>query len=122
MLLLAGAQVNICETIDYRNALMCHITSSDVADKKTAMLLLAAGDKPNFTWTTEEGHNVLDEIKEIEAEMSLKNISRNSVRNHLLTLNPHSNLFHRVPNLNYPVYLKEYLLYGFELTEDSVDW
>ena len=123
LLLLAGAQVNICETIDFRNALMCHITSSDVADKKTAMLLLAAGDKPNFTWTTlKKGRNVLDEIKEIEAEMSLKNISRNSVRNHLLTLNPHSNLFQRVPNFNYPVYLKKYLLYGFELTEESVDW
>ena len=56
--------------------------------------------------TLKKGRNVMDEIKEIEAEMSLKNISRNSVRTHLLTLNPHSNLFHRVPNLNYPVVFK----------------
>ena len=123
LLLLAGAHVNIYERIDFRNALMCHITSSRVVDKEITMLLLAAGEKPNFAWTSsKKGRNILDEIKEIEAEMSLKNISRKAIRNHLQDLNSRSNLFQRVPKVNYPLYLRKYLLYGFELTEESMDW
>ena len=45
--------------------------------------------------------------------LCLKEKCRNVIRKHLLELDPHENLFIRVPRLGLPSLLTEYLLYGF---------
>ena len=54
---------------------------------------------------------------------TLKDICRAAIRKHLLDINPHFNLFIRMPQLGLPSKLANYLLYeeDLELTEGSVN-
>ena len=53
-----------------------------------------------------------------EEEMSLMNLCRTSIRNHLLQMSP-VNLFVRVPQLGLPRLLQEYLLFNVALDDDD---
>ena len=55
-----------------------------------------------------------------ESELSLKNICREAIRNHLLQMND-VNLFYRVPRLGLPSRLNDYLLYDQTLDDDDDD-
>ena len=57
---------------------------------------------------------------EEELQCSLKQISRKIIRMHLLDINPHENLFVRVPKLHLPSLLERYLLYGFTASTENV--
>ena len=95
------------------------------AKKRMCMLLLAAGELCRGTaiLLTDDEYNQRDMIKTpqhlLESEFSLKNKCREAVRNHLLELDQHTNLFVRIPCLNLPPSLQRYLLYGFSLDDDD---
>ena len=57
----------------------------------------------------------------LESEMSLKNKCREAIRNHLLELDPHTNLFLRIPMMGLPPSLVRYLLYGFSPEDNDED-
>ena len=58
--------------------------------------------------------------KEIDDEDvdSLKSLSRDVIRNHLLELDRHANLFTRIPQLGLKSEPSQYLLYNVSLDED----
>ena len=54
-------------------------------------------------------------------KLSLKHLSREAIRKHLLNLDPHTHLFSRVPRLGLPSLVTEYLLYDISLDSDIDD-
>ena len=60
-----------------------------------------------------------DYEKQEDEERRLKHLCRVRIRNHLLELDPHENLFVRVPQLGFPKSLASYLLY--DVTVDDVN-
>ena len=116
-LLLAGAKVNMTTP----NALQeCLSRESPLQD--SCMLLFAAGEVINGTtfmykdsWGKEKkvvvpSYLLLDDIK-----LNLKHLCREAIRKHLLDVDPHTNLFSRIPSLGLPSLLNEYLLYDVSL-------
>ena len=95
------------------------------AKKRMCMLLFAAGElcKETVVVLTDDDYPSRDMMKTppylLESEFSLKNKCREAVRNHLLELDQHTNLFVRIPCLNLPPSLQRYLLYGFSLDNDD---
>ena len=74
--------------------------------------LLAAGEK--------KGRQIIEQVPEnIQRKFSLKNICRRKIREHLLDLDPHTNLCSRVPRLGLPSSLTAYVLHDISL--DDVD-
>ena len=59
-----------------------------------------------------------DYVKQQDEERHLKHLCRVRIRNHLLELDPHENLFVRVPELRLPKSLTSYLL--FDVTVDDL--
>ena len=95
------------------------------ASKRMCMLLFAAGEKikqPKIIIYCDElpwAANVPQYL--LESESSLKNKCREAIRNHLLELDPHTNLFLRIPTMNLPPSLVRYLLYGFSPEDNDED-
>ena len=87
-------------------------------NRKVVMLLYAAGERIRVSCV-----RVRDYIRALETEnleLCLRKICRNFIRNHLIELDPHENLFHRVPKLGLPSALSEYLLFNVSMnTEDG---
>ena len=52
-----------------------------------------------------------------DVKLELKHICREAIRKHLLSLDPHTHLFGRVPRLELPSLLTEYLLYNQTLDD-----
>ena len=67
--------------------------------------------------TTEAPEPLLEKLIVAEIQPGLKNLCRETIRKHLLNLDPHENLFHRIPRLEgiLPILLIEYLLYDMSL-------
>ena len=56
-----------------------------------------------------------------ELRFCLKHLCRETIRNHLITLDRHSHLFHRIPQLGLPSGLNSYLLYNRALEDDDTE-
>ena len=107
LLLKSGARVN---THKNTNTFLRHILRGIYKpyDPKILWLLKAAGERM--------GH-------EIESRMGLrpgkslrlKNLSREALRDRLVEVDPHGNLFVRIPHLELPSELISYLLYGVQV-------
>ena len=102
LLLKFGADVNILPPIEI---MMYHINNNSALGRKIFLLLKAAGEQ------------IDEEIVRFEkqADLSLKHMCRNKIRSHLIGINPHKNLFGRIPLLELPVQLVDYLLYYVSL-------
>ena len=76
------------------------------------MLLYAAGEIPS-----PERAKALAKFLQLKTsdELNLKHICRDSIRKHLLDLDPHQHLFGRIPKLGLPSSLVQYLLYHCSL-------
>ena len=94
--------------------------------KEAPLILLAAGEilstslkkySPGGRVFTVDVPDFLQHDPELR--FCLKHLCREAIRNHLITLNPHSHLFHRVPQLGLPSRLNSYLLYNRTLEDDS---
>ena len=124
MLLLAGASVNRPNERGH-NALQHNIAWGDPdRDRDTVMLLLAAGDTLNSTHVLKSDTTSVPVPEHLllqthPVKCSLKRICREAIRKHLLKLEPHSNLFGRIPRLEgeIPSSLVKYLLYNMSLTQ-----
>ena len=79
-------------------------------------LLLAAGNTINERYKS----LILSwHLLSNEEEFSLKHLSREAVRKHMITARPHDNLFQAVPKLGIPSILKSYLVYDISVNDDD---
>ena len=120
ILLKAGAHVNI------RNTNGSKALENKSLDLRLATMLYAAGEtiddsinEENESKTLLPNRPLLDWLKESKAKLSLINSSREAIRKHLLIVDPHRNLFERVPKLGLPATLNNYLLYNVSLGGQS---
>ena len=117
VLLKSGARVNIIDK-DENNALNYFRSTDNESDAtgefRTILdrILFAAGELPN--------DRILKSKNWIQCEnnLCLMVLCRSRIRNHLLRLDKHMNLFVRIPQLGLPTSLTEYLLYNVCLGEE----
>ena len=100
------------------NALMFHLTESHKINRKIVMLLFAAGEKimPSVGCTK----TAIPEYLQHE-QLSLKEKCREAIRKHLLDIDPHGNLFHRIPKIGLPSVLDRYVLFDMSIDDDDGD-
>ena len=120
LLLKAGAHVNK-KAKGHPNALQAYVSQCYIANEAIVMLLLAAGEitKGMLPVTLRpDGRATEDPVFLEIGDDSLKHLTREGIRKHLIRLDQHTNLFHRIPQLgdSLPKVLTRYLLYGMELT------
>ena len=118
LLLAAGAHVNKTN-VHSQSALYFHRPRGVFQDRDIPILLIAAGEKLDETNVTIE--DILDAMYEIGKELCLKHRCRETIREHLLELDQHLNLFMRIPKLGLPSLLSRYLLYDMCLSTDYTD-
>ena len=121
LLLSSGGKINVTASDSYNannirfNALELCLRYSDV--QENIMLLYAAGDTIGGTKV-----RVPDYLKELikgRQGLNLQHQCRQTIRKHLIELDPHKNLFNRVPRLGLPSQLQKYLLYYVSLDYDN---
>ena len=105
-------------------ALEYHIHKAYRPIRESCMMLHAAGEYIVEQYTDDNGkvHNcnvpwyILD--LHDSSELNLKHMCRETIRKHLLDIDPHENLFIRVPKIGLPSSLTKYLLYDVSLEDD----
>ena len=102
LMLRSGAKVNLGRTPFSRCLL-----------GKVNKLLIAAGTRINKMITS------LYSEQASFARHTLQNQCRITIRQHLMKLDRHGNLFHRVPRIGLPSPIARYLLYGVSLDDDD---
>ena len=121
LLLQSGAHVNITNKY-HHNALQCYIAECEPVVEELAMVLLAAGEI--IEGTTVEMIERFGRLRSVEIpeflqmnkdELNLKDMCRETIRKHLLHLDRHANLFQRIPNLQLPSLVTDYLLFDVTL-------
>ena len=123
LLLKAGAQVNI-RNLKSRNALTRYLNSRRYPKEKIATLLYAAGETlPSTTIDRRKFREgrvcVTTYIPKMKPnDLTLMSVCRTYIRRYLFSSDPHGNLFVRVPKLQLPVVLAEFLLHDTSLNED----
>ena len=76
-------------------------------------VLFAAGDSFNLNERITLNRSSLTKLKEMMVpRMDLKDMCRRKIRNHLLSIDSHFNLFVRVPKLGLPHILTSYVLFN----------
>ena len=90
----AGAKVNVTNICDRNNP----------PDLKTLSLAAVESEVVKF--------------KEANSELRLSDLCRERIRNHLLELDPHQNMFVRVPRLGLPATLARYLVHDMSIDDD----
>ena len=112
LLLIAGAHVNIFKHDPY------HVLDKrvlKVISPKILLLLIAAGELFAAS-EAESGINAkVCDTTATDLKLNLKHLCREAIREHLLAIDPHENLFGRVPQLGLPSSLAKYLLYNMSL-------
>ena len=144
LLLRAGAYLNKTGPSGENSMSMC-LTKSTRVNQSSAMLLLSAGEKIDrikiqscgntddcsmlVGWVEKEdlcpllkeeplsNITILNYMRMLVDEKSLKNICRQTIRKCMINANPYPNLFTRVPRLGLPPSLQMYLLYDMTLNE-----
>ena len=102
-LLKAGANVNISNQYTF-----CDCPEMSKAERD--LMIYAAGQGGSCS-----------HLSDLEPkEICLMSLCRAAIRNRLLGLNPHENLFVRIPRLGLPSSLTKYLLY--DVSTDEKDW
>ena len=116
LLLRAGIHINKCRSSGY-NALVTVIHGT--AFTEAPLILYAAGE------TLDGAHedDIPKELKFQKEKLELKHICREAIRKHLLKLDPHQHLLGRIPKLDVPLEVNEYLLFNVSLeTGDGDDY
>ena len=118
VLLGSGAKINIRNKHE-QNALQNWIKEKwYIKQRKVIKCLFAAGETPPDDATV---RGIAFKTKMEESGIVLKQMCREAIRKHLLELDPHAHLFHRVPRLGLPSLLTEYLLYNISLDDNDDD-
>ena len=93
----------------------CRPVCSGVCESQPLTLLFAAGE-------TVENHPIkVSDYLDPPSGICLSHICREVIREHLLQVDPHGNLFCRVQRMGLPSALQEYLLYNVSLDDDGDD-
>ena len=118
-LLNKGANINILDNSG-GNALTFLATYEKGQERyqEKFMILFAAGEKIDRQAIEAEEQKVPDHL---QPQFNLKDICRRRIREHLLEVDPHTQLFGRVPKIGLPSLLTSYLLYDQTLDDDDYD-
>lgn len=116
LLLKQGANVNIINH-DGHNASKYHIFMNYVKPNRQLLLLLfTAGEMDDGIPVGPLNISLSRYLPQTKPrKLILKRICREAIRRHLLNLNPHENLFLRIPHLGLSSLLTKYLLYNMSL-------
>ena len=114
ILLKFGARIN-CKDELGRNALefACLGSATGNCLQDFHMFLYATGETFNIDQT------IPKYFTELKENLDLKHLCRDAIRKHLIDLDPHEHLFGRIPQLELPSTVTEYLLY--DCSFDSTD-
>ena len=133
ILLCAGARINHKDHKYKNNGLKNYIIQNVKVDRDICMFLYAAEetidgttirateiyyDHRDFWRATETQCDVPEYLFFKDLRLDLKHLCRQTIRKHLLNLDPHEHLFGRIPKLGLPRTLSKYLLFNFSLEED----
>ena len=118
LLLQLGVKINTTNALN-QNALKRFIIRCRSAKRDTGMLLLAAGETPDgpiVHCADSTGSRAQvpfpDYLKPAtEVQLDLMHQCRERIRKHLIDIDPHENLFLRIPKLGLPRSLSQYLLF-----------
>ena len=121
-LLKSGAQIGRLSHIG-NNSLQGSLRQNQKRINDMQMLLYAAGetlDGPTFATEDYSNGNIIhlnipEYFTELKEKLDLKHLCREAIRKHLIHLDPHENLFGRIPQLGLPSLVTEYLLYNCSL-------
>ena len=121
---------------NFLNALQRYLQRPSDVIKENAKLLYAAGEKPDgcIIKITHGAHligangitlngrrkklvSIPEYLLNLELESCLQSLCRETIRKHLMRIDPHGNLFSRVPLLGLPTALSKYLLYYMSLED-----
>ena len=118
-LLNKGANINILDNSG-GNALTFLATYEKGQERyqEKFMILFAVGEKIDRQAIEAEEQKVPDHL---QPQFNLKDICRRRIREHLLEVDPHTQLFGRVPKIGLPSLLTSYLLYDQTLDDDDYD-
>ena len=105
------------------NALTSYIRIANPVNKDICSSLFAAGEtvpQKIARWSPRyKVINAIDCLPQIKIYFYLRELCREAIRKHLLKLDPHTNLFDRIPRLGLPKPLTEYLLFYMSLDSAS---
>ena len=123
LLLKADVKINIFNHNNV-NTLKRHIAEQHpYVNRKMCMLLFAAGEIiDDIIIKKFHDNGNVEQVKVPDFLFSLsclQHLCRETIRKHLISLDPHKHLFGRVPRLGLPTLLTDYLLYDVSL--DDVD-
>ena len=141
-LLRAGIHINKFSRFEGKNALgmldrkflTIDIDRDKISHQNSVSILYAAGEKLEVvdvldspegsddgdTLDSDVDEENISEIQRFDDEkLILKNICRKAIRKHLLELDPHQNLFDRIPKLGLPLSLTSYLLFHLSLDDEE---
>ena len=119
LVLAAGANVNIrnqrCKTADV-DILRWNNNDRLKTDSRIAILKLCfiAGE---YVGDAEE--EMREKLSEGESELWLQQLCRDAIIRYILYVNPHQNLFVRVPRLGLPAAIKQYIMYYVSLKAET---
>ena len=131
-LLRANARINFFD-VNGDNALQTHIANHNYVNSKLLMLLIAAGEEIDdiSAFRTDKARQkaacskpLSNYLEENNGHISLAEICRKLVRQHLMKINPNQHLFYRVPQLGLSAVQSDYLLYNLSIEKskyESVD-
>ena len=113
-LLLAGAEINLCNQLGCNAIELCLMfVDNDESKKNIVKLLDTAGGI-----IRKSSIPVPEYLKEANSGGSLSHKCRLLIRKHLIEMDSHKNLFHSVPRLGLPSTLSKYLLYDDPLYDE----
>ena len=113
ILLMACFANSRCIKLLLKNGLLINTKDMSFMSDKVAEEFYAAGA------TSMSPNRIPDYVKQEDGERHLKHLCRVRIRNHLIELDPHLNLFMRVPELRLTKSLASYLL--FDVTVDDAN-
>ena len=116
LLLHAGAKVNIFNKMN-QNALKHHIMKCGTVNRETIRLLVAAGETLDGATSAVPNtqNQLINSADYLEQQNTLKLVCREAIRKHLLVLDPHEHLFHRVPKIGLPAVITSFMLFDLSL-------
>ena len=118
LLLHAGAKVNIFNKMN-QNALKHHIMKCGTVNRETIRIRVAAGETLDCaTCAVLNTQNQLINLADyLEQQNTLRLVCREAIRKHLLVLDPHEHLFHRVPKIGLPAVITRFMLFNMSLDD-----
>ena len=90
---------------------------SIILDRQPNLILLpfAAGESIDISQKDSDEKRAPRSLSSLKQKLSQKHMCREAIRKYLINLNPHSHLFNRVPELEIPSTLKDFLLFHISL-------